>query len=93
MELSERRKLRARHLVVEAALDMTKLSAKLRRACMLVLVHGYTNAEAAHKIGLPGNSGRQNVFRALKRLKPKLAEVEAHIKELVTEGEAQHGKA
>jgi len=90
VDAPERRKLRARHLVVEAALDMTKLSLKLRRACMLVLVHGYTNAEAAHKIGLPGNSGRQNVYRALKRLRPKLGEVEAHVKEIVRERDTKH---
>ena len=62
MDAQERRKLRARHLVVEAALDMTKLSSKLRRACMLVLVHGYTNAEAAHKKFAPA-PGRITAYR------------------------------
>ena len=75
----DRKELRSRALIVSGALDMTRLKRKLRRACMLVLIEGYANHEAAKKVGV----SRQNVYRALKRLKPKLAEVEAHVRELV----------
>lgn len=80
MALIDRNALRARHLLVEAALDMTKLGRKLRRACMLVLVHGYSNAQAAQKVG-GLKHGRQNVYRALKKVQPKLAEIEKYAKE------------
>lgn len=78
----------ARKLQVEAALLCTKLDFPARRAAMLVLV-GFddtgnqhrrwlekplTLAEAARKVG----KQKQNIYRALKRVKAKLAEVEAH---------------
>lgn len=79
--------LKARQLMVEAALDLTKLGRKLRRACILVLVHGYTNAEAASKIG-GLKYGRQNVYRALKKVQPKLLEIEQYAKNYTANADA-----
>lgn len=75
-ELTDAQKLRkARVLMVEAALDMTRLEPKMRRAMLLVHVRGYTPARAARRVG----SRRQFVYRAGLVLAPKLAEVKAYI--------------
>lgn len=65
------RSIRARRLLVSAALDLTRNNALMRRACILVLVHGYGPTRAAAKV----KATRQNVARAVRRLRPKLLEV------------------
>lgn len=69
---------RAQLLLVTGALDMTKIKGALRRACLLVLVHGKTQAEAARQV----KRKRQNVYRAIRKLEPKLAEVKSYVESL-----------
>lgn len=67
--------LKVQRLIVAAALDMTRLKPKARRACKGVLLHGQTYAQAGKLVGMAA----QNVYRALKILKPKLAEVREYV--------------
>lgn len=64
----------AEALYVEAALMLTKLDKKMRRAVKLVLVDGHDVSVAAAMVKRP----RQNVYRALDAVRPKLSEVKAH---------------
>lgn len=65
---------RAEALYVEAALLLTRLDRKMQRAVKLVLVDGYKPVQAAAMVGRP----RQNVHRALARVRERLAEVKAY---------------
>lgn len=67
----------ARGLLVSAALDMTRLRRKMRLACVMVLVEGHTQAEAARRIG----RSRKTVSKALRLLSPKLTEVQRAFEE------------
>lgn len=66
-----------RRLIVAAALDYTRLRRKMRRACRLILLHGKRPAEAARIVG----ANRQDVHRAMIRVREKLREVESYIGE------------
>lgn len=70
--------VRARRLLVDAALNMTRMKRQMKRACRLVLVQGYRPAEAARIVRLH----RQHVYRAIKSVEPKLAEVTAYANKL-----------
>jgi DNA-directed RNA polymerase specialized sigma24 family protein len=65
----------ARHLIIEAALSMTKIGTKMRKACTLWYVDGLRPHQAAKVVNRP----RQLVHRAIKTVKPHLAEVEAEV--------------
>jgi len=68
------KKLKARWLMVEAAMDCTKMRTKMRRACRLVLVYDLAPVVAAKRIGVM----RQDLHTALIRVRLKLALVEAY---------------
>lgn len=71
LDAAEKRKL-ARAIMVEAALDLTRMKRKTRRACMLVLVEGEKPAAAAMATG----QTRQHVHDSLVIARKRLAEVE-----------------
>lgn len=64
---------RARVLLLLVAFRLTRLDAKMRAACRLVIIKGRAPVDAARKVEVQ----RQNVSRALRKLRPKLAEVRA----------------
>ena len=66
----------ARRIQIRCALDMTHLGRAMRRACLLVLLEHVKVSSAAKRVRKP----RQNVYRALIAVRPKLAEIEAYIK-------------
>jgi predicted DNA-binding protein (UPF0251 family) len=72
------KKLKARWLMVEAAMDCTKMQTKMRRACRLVLVYDMRPVVAAKRIGVM----RQDLHIALIRVRLKLALVEAYAAEI-----------
>lgn len=69
---------KARSLIVSAAADMARLRRKMRRACMLVILDRMSFAEAAREVDRP----RQNVYRAMLKIKPHLAEIEDYVARL-----------
>lgn len=73
--------LEARLLMVDAALAMTKLRRRMRRAVRLVLGEGLSFAEAAEQIRSSSHKTilRQHIYRAVRVTKPKLAEVEDYV--------------
>lgn len=77
----DERQRRGRELMLEAALDLTRLKKKMRRACRLVELQGKQSHEAAAIVGVP----RQHVYRALLVLRPKLAVVEQHVYKVAAE--------
>lgn len=62
----------ARRLLISAALDLTKLRRKMRTACIMVLLDGRTQSEAARRI----QRSRKTVSKALAAVRPKLDEVQ-----------------
>jgi DNA-directed RNA polymerase specialized sigma24 family protein len=68
----------ARRLTVDAALKMTRLKPAMRRAVRLVECEGVEPHEAAKAVG----RSRQNVYRALLVVRPKLALVMAEVERL-----------
>lgn len=74
LKTSEQLLAEAEALYIEAALMLTKLDKKMRRAVKLVLVDKHEVSVAAAMVKRP----RQNVYRALEKLRPKLEEVKAH---------------
>lgn len=64
--------IRARGLLVDAALDLTRLRAKMRWACRLVLLQGKRPSEAARRVG----AKKQNVYKALLKARAKMAVVQ-----------------
>lgn len=65
---------KAEGLYLDAAFMLTKLDAKMRKAVRLVILDNVAPADAARQVRRP----RQNVYRALLRVRPKLAAVKAH---------------
>lgn len=61
----------AERLFLEAALTMTRLDRKMKKAVRLVLINGHTLTEAARLVARP----RQNVYRAVNRVRPLIATV------------------
>lgn len=74
-ELSAERLKEAKTLVVEAALSLTRLKGKMRKACILWYVEGLAPAAAATAVKKP----RQHVHRAITALRPRLEEVLAEV--------------
>lgn len=60
--------IRARALLLDAALDLTRLKGKMRWACRLVLLQGRTPSEAARRV----SDHRQNVYKALLKVRAKM---------------------
>lgn len=61
----------ARRLLLDAALKMTNLEGKMRKAVRLVILDGMKPAHAAKRV----SRNRANVARALSKVRPKLEEV------------------
>lgn len=70
----------AKRLLVDAALDMTRMKGPMRKACRLVLLDGVHQIKAAKMV----KRDRRNVSRALATLKPRLAEVQAEFDRAVS---------
>lgn len=68
----------AQRLMVEAALDLTRLKSKMRRACLMVLVDGVKVPDVARQVKVP----RQTIHRALITARVRLAEVKAYMETL-----------
>lgn len=66
----------AEKLYIEAALMLTRLDRPMKRAVKLVLIDGISARTAATKVGRK----RQNVYRALGKVRPKILEVKASVK-------------
>lgn len=66
---------KARLLICQAALSMTKLRRPMRQACILCFVDGLKPHAAAKKVRRP----RQAVHRALAALRPHLEEVQREV--------------
>jgi DNA-directed RNA polymerase specialized sigma24 family protein len=78
MTNAEQNALRARRLMIDAALDMTRMKGKMRWACRLILLEGKTPTEAARRVGVR----KQNVYRGMLRARAKLALVETEAAKL-----------
>lgn len=70
----------AKRLMVEAALSLTRLSPRLRRAVKLVLLQGKGVSAAARDRRV--RSDRRLVHRAVQRIKPKLALIRAQVRRI-----------
>lgn len=66
---------RARLIIVQSALSMTKIGQPMRRACILWYVDGMQPHQAAKAVKRP----RQHVHRALRTLQPHLEEVQREV--------------
>lgn len=75
MTPAERNARKAKRLMIEAALDMTRLTKRHRKAAMLVLLDSVPMAKAARKQRV----NRQHVYRNLLVVRAKLAEVQAYM--------------
>lgn len=79
---NEDKEKQIRALIVSAALDLTRFSPNTRKAMELVLVDGMRQSDAARLCKM----WRQDVYHALRRLRPKLNMVEAYVKQLQESG-------
>lgn len=80
--MTEEDNLRARALLIEAALDLTRMKGRMRWACRMVLLNGRTMQQAATRTG----QKRQNVYKALLRARAKLALVQNEADKLKSGG-------
>lgn len=65
----------AKKIMVDLALEMTKMDERMRVACRLVHVNGLGLSAAGEAVGRP----RQHVYRALRALEPHYEVVKAEV--------------
>lgn len=71
---------KARRIMVDAAIAMTRLKGPMRRAVRLVLLEGKKPGEAARDRRVKRD--RRVIHRALLKVRPKLAAVEEEVRKL-----------